>query len=68
MNFTIDRFVLLEKLNIISHGLPSKTPMKILEGIKIECTDSDLFLTTNNSEIAIEVLINDSSLSIVESG
>ena len=68
MNFTIDRFVLLEKLNIISHGLPSKTPMKILEGIKIECTDSDLFLTTNNSEIAIEVLINDSSLSIVEGG
>ena len=34
MNITIDREVLLENLNIISRGLPSKSPMPILTGIK----------------------------------
>ena len=68
MNFTIDREVLLDKLNIISHGLPTKTPMKVIEGIKIDVTDNDLFLTASNSDIAIEILVKDSSLLIQESG
>ncbi len=68
MNFTIDRNVLLEKLNIVNHGLPSKTPMKVLEGIKIEVTDTDVFLTTTNSDISIEVLVKDPSLTIQEGG
>ena len=68
MNFTIDRNVLLEKLNIVNHGLPTKTPMKVLEGIKIEVTDTDVFLTTTNSDISIEVLVKDPSLTIQEGG
>lgn len=68
MNFTIDRDILLEKLNIIAHGLPTKTPMKIFECIKIEATDEDLFLASSNSDISIEVLVKDSSLSIQEKG
>ena len=68
MNFTIDRDVLLEKLTIINHGLPSKTPMKVLECIKIEVTDQDVYLTSSNSDIAIEVLVKDSSLVIQEPG
>lgn len=68
MNFTIDRDVLLEKLNIVNHGLPTKTPMKVLEGIKIDVTDTDLFLTATNSDISIEVLVRDSSLTIQEGG
>ncbi len=68
MNFTIDREILLDKLSIISHGLPTKTPMKVMEGIKIDVTESDLFLTASNSDISIEILVKDSSLVIQESG
>lgn len=68
MNFTIDREVLLDKLNIISHGLPTKTPMKVMEGIMIDATSEDLFLTTSNSDISIQILVKDSSLVIQEGG
>lgn len=68
MNFTIDREVLLDKLNIISHGLPTKTPMKVMEGIMIDATSEDLFLTASNSDISIQILVKDSSLVIQEGG
>ena len=68
MNFTIDREVLLDKLTIISHGLSTKSPMKIMEGIKIDVTDNDLFLTSSNSDISIQILVKDSSLVIEETG
>ena len=45
MNFSIDREILLENLNIISRGLPAKSPMPILTGIKMEVTTSDLYIT-----------------------
>lgn len=60
MNLTIDREVLLENLNIISRGLPSKSPMPILTGIKFYTTDTDLFLTSSNSDISVEVKISES--------
>lgn len=68
MNITIDREILLENLNVISRGLPSKSPMPILTGIKLEATDTDLFLTSSNTDISVEVLINDVSLKISEPG
>ncbi len=68
MNITIDREILLENLNVISRGLPNKSPMPILTGIKIETTDTDLFLTSSNTDISVEVLINDVSLKISEPG
>lgn len=68
MNITIDREVLLENLNTISRGLPVKSPMPILTGIKIYATDVDLFLTSSNSDISVEVRINDESLLIEEAG
>ncbi len=68
MNLTIDREILLENLNVISRGLPNKSPMPILTGIKMEATDTDLFLTSSNTDISVEVLINDSSLKIQEPG
>ena len=68
MNLTIDREILLENLNIISRGLPSKSPMPILTGIKLYATDTDLFLTSSNSDISVETDITDSSLSIQEPG
>ena len=68
MNLTIDREILLENLNIISRGLPSKSPMPILTGIKLYATDTDLFLTSSNSDISVETDIADSSLTITEPG
>ena len=68
MNFSIDRSVLLDNLNMISHGLPTKSPMPILTGILIEATDNDLYLTSSNVDISIETLISDKSLQIEEKG
>lgn len=68
MNLTIDREVLIDSLNTISRGLPTKSPMPILLGIKLYATDKDLFLTSSNSDISVEVRINDSSLVIEEFG
>lgn len=68
MNITIDREILLENLNVISKGLPAKSPMPILTGIKFEATDTDLYLTSSNTDISVEVLISDASLEIKEQG
>ncbi len=68
MKFEIDRDVLLDKLNIISRGLPSKTSMPSLYGIKMDITSTDIYLTTSNMDISIEVMISDKSLEIEESG
>lgn len=68
MNITIDREILLENLNIISRGLPAKSPMPILTGIKMEATDTDLYMTSSNSDISVEVLINNESLKIATPG
>ena len=68
MNITIDREILLENLNVISRGLPAKSPMPILTGIKLEATDTDLYMTSSNTDISVEVLISDSSLNITTPG
>lgn len=68
MNITISRELLLENLNVISRGLPSKSPMPILTGIKFEATDTDLYMTSSNTDISVEVLISDDELSIKEPG
>ncbi len=68
MNFTIDRDIFLENLNIISRGIPAKSSMPALTGIKLEVTDNDIFMTSYNMDIAIQVLINDKSLEIEETG
>ena len=68
MNFSIDRDILLENLNQISRGLPVKTAMPVLNGIKMELTEEDLYLTSSNTDISIQVIINDASLEVRETG
>lgn len=68
MNFTIDREVLLENLNIISKGLPAKSPMPILTGIKMEVTTTDLYMTSSNTDISVETFVSDASLQIAKPG
>ena len=68
MNFSIDRNVLLENLNLIARGLPIKTAMPVLNGIKMELTENDLYLTSSNTDISVQVVISDSSLEINSTG
>ena len=70
MNLTIERELLLENLSFIAKGLPVKTPMPILTGIKFYLTDTDLFMTSSNSDISVEVSIStdDTGLEIVTPG
>lgn len=68
MNFTIDREVLLENLNVISRGLPAKSPMPILTGIKLDVTTTDLYMTSSNTNISVETFVTDSSLAIEKPG
>ncbi|MCR5787398.1 MAG: DNA polymerase III subunit beta [Acholeplasmatales bacterium] len=68
MIFSIDRDVLLDNLNMISHGLPVRTPMPILTGILMEATDNDLYLTSSNVDLSVETVISDKSLEIKEKG
>ena len=60
--------IILENLNVISRGLPNKTPMPILTGIKLHLTETDLFMTSSNTDISVQVNISDASLQIVKPG
>lgn len=68
MIFNIDRDVLLNQLLIIQKGLPNKTPLPILYAIKFEVFEDHLLLTSSNTDIAIQVFIDDPSVSIKQSG
>ncbi|VEU83034.1 DNA polymerase III subunit beta [Acholeplasma hippikon] len=68
MNFSIDRDILLNQLIHIQKGLPVKTPLPILYAIKFEVFSDYIQLTASNSDIAIQVLIDDKSLSVQKTG
>ena len=68
MIFSVDREILIENLKIISRGLPAKSPMPILTGIKMEVTDTDLYMTSSNTDISVQTFINDKSLVITKPG
>ena len=68
MIFSIDRDVLLNQLLIVQKGLPSKTPLPILYAIKFEVNEDHILLTTSNTDVAIQVLIDDHSLAIKQGG
>lgn len=68
MIFSVDREILIENLKIISRGLPAKSPMPILTGIKIEVTDTDLYMTSSNTDISVQTFINDKSLVVTKPG
>lgn len=68
MNFSIDRDILLNQLIHIQKGLPVKTPLPILYAIKFEVFSDYIQLTASNSDIAIQVLIDDKSLSVAKTG
>jgi DNA polymerase-3 subunit beta len=68
MIFNIDRDVLLNHLLTVQKGLPSKTPLPILYAVKFEVNEDHVILTTSNTDVAIQVLIDEQSISIKETG
>ncbi len=68
MLFSIERDSLLNHLNTIQKGLPLKTPMPILYAIKFEALQDHMILTTSNSDVAIQVVVDDPSLEIKTPG
>ena len=58
MIFSINRDYLLNKLNIIQRGLPIKTPMPVLYGIKFNVNKDNIVLTSSNTDIAIQVILD----------
>ncbi len=64
MIFSINQDLLLDTINVIQRGLPVKTPLPILNGIKLEVFDDHLIFTTSNTDIAIQMIVNDSSLEV----
>ena len=68
MIFSVDRDVLLNQLLIVQKGLPAKTPLPILYALKFEVHEDYMLLTSSNTDVAIQVLIDDHSLNIKEPG
>lgn len=68
MIFSINRNVLLDNLLAIQRGLPNKTPLPILNAIKFVVNEDHLILTTSNSDLAIELTIEDKSLKVKQTG
>lgn len=68
MLFSIDREILLENLNIIAKGIPSKTPLNSLKGIKINVLENQIVMTSSNTNISIQATINDKSLNVKSTG
>ena len=69
MIFSIDRDVLLNHLLIVQKGLPSKTPYPVLNAIKIEVEEDYILFTASNSDISIQVHLEDrKTLNVIQSG
>lgn len=68
MNFSINRDLLLDNLLVMQRGLPLRTSLPILTTIKFDVKEDHIILTSSNTDIAIQVLIEDEDISIGKTG
>lgn len=68
MIFTINQEALLDAINIIQRGLPTRTPLPILNGIKLEVKEDHLVFTSSNSDLGIQMIVQDESLEVLATG
>ena len=59
MKFTIQRDYFLNQLNDTLKAISPRTTLPILTGIKIDATDKGIILTGSDSEISIEITIQE---------
>lgn len=68
MIFTINRDTLLNNLIIMQRALPARTSLPILNNIKFDVREDHIVLTTNNTDIAIQVIVDGDDLNVVKTG
>lgn len=68
MQFSINKDVLLNHLLIVQRGLPTRTPLPILYAIKFQVYENELILTSSNTDIVIQTIINDKSINVSNTG
>ncbi|MFW6298965.1 MAG: DNA polymerase III subunit beta [Bacillota bacterium] len=68
MRFEINKDKLLYHLLIAQKALSNKTPNPALQGVKMDVEDSGLTITTSNSDISINIAIEDAGLNVEETG
>ncbi|XMB86417.1 DNA polymerase III subunit beta [Mycoplasmatota bacterium WC44] len=68
MIFSIDRESLVEALTSASRALSNKTPMPILTGVKLDVDYDKVVITTSNSDISMQVVIQNSNLKVEKTG
>ncbi len=67
MELKISREQLLTAINIIERGLPQKTVIESLKGIKIEAVDNKLIFTTSKNDLSINYVLED-NIDIIQPG
>ncbi len=68
MRFEINKDKLLYQLIVAQRALSHKTPNPALQGIKLDVLESHIVLTTSNSDISIQIILEDTSLSVESVG
>ncbi len=68
MRFEINKDKLLYHLLIAQKALSNKTPNPALQGVKMNIQETGLTITTSNSDISINIDIQDSGLNVEETG
>lgn len=68
MKFKILKETLINITNIVQKGLPNKTPLPILNAIKIDCEKDNIIFTSSNSDIYIQVSLSDNITNIEKFG
>jgi len=66
MQFKINRNTLLNNLLIVQKGLPTKTPLPVLNNFKIEVLKEKIILSSNNNDISIQIIIKDDLVTLNE--
>ncbi len=68
MRFEMNKDKLLYHLIVAQKALSNKTPNPALQGIKLEVKKDHLVMTTSNSDISINITLDDASLKVEEEG
>lgn len=68
MIFSISQEALLDAINIIQRGLPQRTPLPILNGIKLEVKEDHLVFTSSNTDLGIQMKVEAESLEVLATG
>lgn len=68
MKITIERNLLLTKLNMVSHALSSKTPLPVLTAIKMSVNEEGMTLIASNGDISIRAKLQYAEMQVEETG